>query len=379
MYGNKTFALQCNITLSSTQKLLGVNLERKRPGDQDSSVIALFPATSGTNVTYGDSALASRSIGEIRTSGTTTAISLTFNETQCNDTAQYKWVISYRWNVYYTVERTSNVSVTAKGSFSGSSDYGINISPGIDVKEDTTITVKCKADIGNNPKGVLAIYYVLPGGSLHQFHPYSLTTGHPKPTSTCSFEQEAEIYLPMRRNWNGMVFRCVLQQTILTELGDEHRQSSSINVTYPPSNVMITAKSGHNRSHIFIEGETITLYCSSDANPTPAYNWQLPNGSFASGAIFVINKLLKSDAGNYICNAKNGVPDVYNVVQVSFTIRVEIPSVTGTPTTVAMSTLAKTSLTSLVVSKTTTRPLTKSTSKRTTGTHKTVDPAIIGR
>ena len=378
MFGNKTLTLKCNVTLSPTQKLLGINLERKRPVDQDFSVVALFPATSGANVTYVDTTLVSRSVTGVQTSGVSTVVSLALNDTQCNDTAQYKWVISYLWNVYYTVERISNVSVNARGSFSGASDYGITVSPGTDVREGTTITVKCKADIGNNPKGVLAIYYYL-DGSLHRFHPYVLTTGHPTPTNTCSFAQEAEIYLPMSRKWNGMLFRCVLQQNTISEVGDEFRQSNQINVTYPPNNVVITAKPDHNPSHVYIEGETIILNCTSDANPPPTYKWELPDGSTATGAAFVVNNLLRSDAGNYICKVQNGVPDVYNVVQASFPIRVEVPPITGTSTTVASSSLTKKYFTSSTVTKTTAKTITTSTQTLTTGTLKTVDPAIIGR
>ena len=384
MLGSNTLTLQCNIILSPSQQLLGINLERKRWEDHDFSVVVLFPSASGTNTTYVDTSLATRAVTEKQTNGVSTIVSLIFTDTQCNDTAQYKWVISYLWNVYYTVERISNVSVNVRGTFSGSSDYGISVSHGIDVKEGTTITVKCKADIGNNPKGVLAMYYFL-DGSLHHFHPYVLTTGHPTPTRTCSFAQEAEIYLPMTRKWNGMWFRCVLQQNNKTEFGDDYRQSNPINVTYPPSNVVITLTPDHNPSHVYIEGETITLNCTSDANPPPSYTWQLSNASTATGPVFVVKTLRRSDSGMYICKVKNGVPDAYHVVQAYTAIRIEVPPImwtTDTSTAVATSSFTKRVskfVTPSIFTKSTAKSIKTSTKSPVTGTPTTANPVIIGR
>ena len=56
-----------------------------------------------------------------------------------------------------------------------------------------------------------------------------------------------------------------------------------------------------------VEGSSVTLTCSSDANPAAKYTWYKENGDSpkASGQIFTITDFKTEHRGNYSCEAQN--------------------------------------------------------------------------
>ena len=56
-----------------------------------------------------------------------------------------------------------------------------------------------------------------------------------------------------------------------------------------------------------VEGSSVTLTCSSDANPAANYTWHKENGDSpkASGQIFTITDFRAEHSGNYYCEAQN--------------------------------------------------------------------------
>ncbi|KAF7647361.1 hypothetical protein LDENG_00173550 [Lucifuga dentata] len=56
-----------------------------------------------------------------------------------------------------------------------------------------------------------------------------------------------------------------------------------------------------------MEGSSVTLTCSSDANPAATYTWykEDEHSPKASVQIFVISDSRHEDSGNYTCEAKN--------------------------------------------------------------------------
>ena len=245
-------------------------------------------------------------------------LSLSFNNAQCNDSGQYRWVIKYFYYSSFTssINRTSNIIVGVHGTFSRTPDNGISILPGPNIKEGTALQVRCKADIGNNPRGSLQMYYHFPNGTLDPVHG-NLTKGE-NPISDCSFAQETTYVLNVAtRRHSGLRFRCILQQ----ENSTEFRESRPINVLYPPGNMHISKY--QNRS-IYTEGANVTFNCTADGNPQPSYAWQFPNGSILStGPLLLLFAMRCSDSGEYKCIARNGEPNIRRVVQVSVFISVE--------------------------------------------------------
>uniref|UniRef100_A0A3B4X5Z7 Ig-like domain-containing protein n=1 Tax=Seriola lalandi dorsalis TaxID=1841481 RepID=A0A3B4X5Z7_SERLL len=56
-----------------------------------------------------------------------------------------------------------------------------------------------------------------------------------------------------------------------------------------------------------VEGSSVNLSCSSDANPAANYTWYKQNEDSpkASGQIFTITDLRPEHSGNYYCEAQN--------------------------------------------------------------------------
>ncbi|XP_056308930.1 B-cell receptor CD22-like [Danio aesculapii] len=75
-----------------------------------------------------------------------------------------------------------------------------------------------------------------------------------------------------------------------------------LDVTYPPKRVSVSI----NRSAVIVEGDSVTLSCSSDSNP-PALNFRWFNGEtfVGSGRIFNISKISSDDSEKYKCRARN--------------------------------------------------------------------------
>ncbi|KAM9454110.1 B-cell receptor CD22-like, partial [Clarias gariepinus] len=90
------------------------------------------------------------------------------------------------------------------------------------------------------------------------------------------------------------------------------RQSSgavSLNVLYPPKSVSVSiSPSGE-----IVEGRTVTLTCSSDANPPVEYNWFKGN-VFKTKEIFLHynNRINSDDSGEYRCKSKNQYGEKYS-------------------------------------------------------------------
>nr|XP_021333821.1 sialoadhesin-like [Danio rerio] len=82
-----------------------------------------------------------------------------------------------------------------------------------------------------------------------------------------------------------------------------------LNVRYPPRNISVSM----NRSAVIVEGDSVTLNCSSDSNP-PAliFNWFKENKSLNSGRIFNIFKISSDDSGEYKCRARNDHGEKYS-------------------------------------------------------------------
>ncbi|XP_067258899.1 B-cell receptor CD22-like [Chanodichthys erythropterus] len=81
-----------------------------------------------------------------------------------------------------------------------------------------------------------------------------------------------------------------------------------INVMYPPRSVSVSiSPSGE-----IVSGDSVTLICSSDSNPTAEISW-FKGGTFVgSGRIFNISKISSDDSGEYKCRSINEHGEKYS-------------------------------------------------------------------
>ncbi|KAK3510768.1 hypothetical protein QTP70_022477, partial [Hemibagrus guttatus] len=76
----------------------------------------------------------------------------------------------------------------------------------------------------------------------------------------------------------------------------------TLNVQYPPKSVSVSISS----SGEIVEGRSVTLTCSSDANPpVQNYTWYKGSSHMSTGHTYRINSIRSEDSGNYTCRAEN--------------------------------------------------------------------------
>uniref|UniRef100_A0A3Q1GZB2 Ig-like domain-containing protein n=1 Tax=Anabas testudineus TaxID=64144 RepID=A0A3Q1GZB2_ANATE len=88
------------------------------------------------------------------------------------------------------------------------------------------------------------------------------------------------------------------------KLGTSRSESVSIDVKYRPNLPSVSVSPSE-----IVEGSSVTLTCSSDANPAANYTWYKENEESpkASGQIFTITDIRAEHSGNYYCEVQNSV------------------------------------------------------------------------
>ncbi|XP_042573236.1 B-cell receptor CD22-like isoform X2 [Cyprinus carpio] len=91
--------------------------------------------------------------------------------------------------------------------------------------------------------------------------------------------------------------------------GEKYSDAVTLNVMYPPRNISVSI----NGSGEIVEGDSVTLSCSSDSNP-PALNFSwFKGGTFVgSGRIYSISKISSDDSGEYKCKSRNKHGEKYS-------------------------------------------------------------------
>ncbi|XP_023188988.1 B-cell receptor CD22-like isoform X2 [Xiphophorus maculatus] len=82
------------------------------------------------------------------------------------------------------------------------------------------------------------------------------------------------------------------------------------------------------------EGRSVTLSCSSDANPAAEYTWRKNNNQsvVSKDQQFILSSILSSDSGQYYCTAQNQLGEkTSGLVSVQVTYAPRPPSVSVTP------------------------------------------------
>ncbi|XP_042620847.1 B-cell receptor CD22-like isoform X2 [Cyprinus carpio] len=93
------------------------------------------------------------------------------------------------------------------------------------------------------------------------------------------------------------------------EHGEKYSEAVTLHVMYPPRNVSVSI----NGSGVIVEGDSVTLICSSDSNP-PALNFSWFQGGMfvGSGRIYNISKISSDHSGDYKCKSRNEHGEKYS-------------------------------------------------------------------
>ncbi|XP_027139027.1 B-cell receptor CD22 isoform X3 [Larimichthys crocea] len=152
----------------------------------------------------------------------------------------------------------------------------VSVSPSAEIVENSSVTLSCSSDA--NPAAKYTWYKekqkVFQGPEGH----YNFMSISPEDTGnyTCKSENQ------YGKNSSSVLF---------------------IDVQYPPKLPSVSVSP----SAEILEGSSVTLTCSSDANPAAKYTWYKENEDSpkASGQIFTITDITPEHSGNYYCEAQN--------------------------------------------------------------------------
>ncbi|XP_067441979.1 B-cell receptor CD22-like [Thunnus thynnus] len=193
---------------------------------------------------------------------------LVFSSIQSSDSGEY----------YFTAEnqlgkRTSEyIFIDVKYAPKTSS---VSVSPSDEIVEGSSVTLTCSSDA--NPAAKYTWYkenQTLLQGPEGIYHFTSISS------------EDRGIYHCKSENQYG-----------------ENSTSLFINVQYAPKLPSVSVSP----SGEIVEGSSVTLTCSSDANPAANYTWYKENEDSpkASGEIFTITDVRPEHSGNYYCEAQN--------------------------------------------------------------------------
>ncbi|XP_050963044.1 B-cell receptor CD22-like [Labeo rohita] len=92
------------------------------------------------------------------------------------------------------------------------------------------------------------------------------------------------------------------------EHGEKYSYSVALNIMYLPKSVSVSiSPSGE-----IVEGDSVTLNCSSDSNPPAEISWFKGKKFVGSGRIYSISKISSDHSGEYKCKSKNKHGDKYS-------------------------------------------------------------------
>ncbi|KAL7403457.1 hypothetical protein ABVT39_000818 [Epinephelus coioides] len=187
--------------------------------------------------------------------------------------------------VYFSYDSADNYSCAVKGcgGFPSPSVYApklpsVSVSPSAEIVEGSSVTLTCSSDA--NPAAKYTWYKE--GGHLHD---------HPQ-------RQNPQLVFGSIQSSDSGEYDCKAEN----ELG---RRTSYyiLDVKYAPKLPSVSVSP----SAEIVEGSSVTLTCSSDANPAANYTWykEDEDSPKASGQIFTISNVTAEHSGNYYCEAQN--------------------------------------------------------------------------
>ncbi|XP_059410868.1 B-cell receptor CD22-like [Carassius carassius] len=115
-------------------------------------------------------------------------------------------------------------------------------------------------------------------------------------------DRNNQLLLQSVRREDAGRYSCALQ---------EHTYNSpavQLDVMYPPKSVSVSISS----SGVIVEGDSVTLTCSSDSNPPAEISWFKGGMIVGSGRIYTILKISSDHSGEYKCKSRNKHGEKYS-------------------------------------------------------------------
>ncbi|XP_031667478.1 B-cell receptor CD22-like [Oncorhynchus kisutch] len=162
----------------------------------------------------------------------------------------------------------------------GPRNTSVSVSPSGEIVEGSSVTLTCSSD-ANPPVQSYTWWYKKNGGE-HQ-----------------SMTGPQHVFNQIQSSDTGEYY-CESQN----EMGTDRSRTMNMDVKYNPKNTSVSVSP----SGEIVEGSSVTLTCSSDANPpVDKYTWYKKNVTSpkASGQSYSITNIISEDRGEYYCEAQN--------------------------------------------------------------------------
>ncbi|XP_060716484.1 B-cell receptor CD22-like [Tachysurus vachellii] len=171
--------------------------------------------------------------------------------------------------------------VRCHGTLDRPKNVSVSISPSGEIVEGSSVTLTCSSDA--NPP-VQSYTWFKGKTSVGNEKTYNI--------SKISSEDSGE-------------YKCKSSNKV----GHQDSNSVTLNVLYPPKNVSVSiSPSGE-----IVEHSSVTLTCSSDANPpVQSYNWFKGKTPVRKEKTYIISKISSADSGEYKCRSSNKVGHQYS-------------------------------------------------------------------
>ncbi|XP_031677505.1 B-cell receptor CD22 isoform X9 [Oncorhynchus kisutch] len=194
-----------------------------------------------------------------------------FNQIQSSDTGEYYCESQNEMGT--DMSRTINMDVKY-----GPKNTSVSVSPSGEIVEGSSVTLTCSSDA--NPPVDKYTWYQKNGASLRGSEKtYNFTT--------IISEDRGEYYCEAENKYRRL-----------------NSSSVFVDVQYGPKNTSVSVSP----SGEIVEGSSVTLTCSSDANPpVDKYTWYFQNETFLNGCgqMYNISNFKSKDSGHYHCEAWN--------------------------------------------------------------------------
>ncbi|XP_036412899.1 B-cell receptor CD22-like [Colossoma macropomum] len=153
-------------------------------------------------------------------------------------------------------------------------NVSVSISPSGEIVEGSSVNLTCSSDANPPVKN------------------YTWFKG------STSVGKEKNYSIPNIRSEDSGEYTCQSRN----DHGERRSTAVQINVTYPPKNISVSISP----SGDIVEGSSVTLTCSSDANPpVKIYTWFKGSTSVGEGKTYSIPNIRSEDSGEYTCQGRN--------------------------------------------------------------------------
>ncbi|XP_038560282.1 B-cell receptor CD22-like, partial [Micropterus salmoides] len=181
----------------------------------------------------------------------------------------------------------------------------VSVSPSAEIVEGSSVTLTCSSDA--NPAAKYTWY---------------------KENQTLHQGPEGSYYFTSISSEDRGIYFCKSEN----KYGQINSTSLSIDVQYAPKLPSVSVSP----SAEIVEGSSVTLTCSSDANPAAKYTWYKENGNqnhhpLGKEPQLVFRSIQSSDSGKYYCAAVNDLGRTSGFVSINVKYAPKLPSVSVSP------------------------------------------------